>query len=109
MSFLPVATRRAEALSERHVVPFAPVGPGISAELAALSAPHARAEGRHWNIIRPGVDVELGMVIAGPAGHIKPADAVVAHVAERHGVDWFVIPGHLNKLRTDRERNQALS
>jgi hypothetical protein len=53
-----------------------------------------------------GVDIDLGMMAAGLTGH-EQSRAVLAHVPKRHRVDWFVILGHLSKIRTDRERNQA--
>src|SRR5258708_32983257 len=57
-------------------------------KLAALRAPHTRAERRHRDVIRPGVDVDL--VAASLAGDEQPADAEAAHVAQRHPKDRLV-------------------
>jgi len=65
------------------VRPLDPIRSRRRAKLAAAAAAHTRAEGRHRYVIRPGVNIDLGMVTAGPAGHIKPVDAVAAHVAIR--------------------------
>jgi hypothetical protein len=52
-----------------------------------------------------GVDVDLGVVAAMQAGDIEPADAVPAHVAERHRADRFVGSCHdLPTLRGHRRR-----
>jgi hypothetical protein len=75
--------------------------------MAALGTPHARAERRHRNLIGPAIDIDFGMTATSAAGDEQPTHAVVAHVAGRHRADWFVIPGHISKLRTDREQNQG--
>jgi hypothetical protein len=33
------------------------------------------------------------VMAAGAVGDVKPTDAVLAHVAERHRADWFVASG----------------
>ncbi len=43
-------------------------GIAVAPEVAALRAPHTGAEGRHRDVIRPGVDVDLGVVAAVQAG-----------------------------------------
>jgi hypothetical protein len=71
-----------------------PVRNGGSTKLATLGAPHTRAEGWHRDVIRLGVDADLGVVAAMQAGDIEPAHAVPAHVAQRHRLDRLVAPGH---------------
>src|SRR6266404_8981266 len=91
-----VGARRAVARSTRHDVrALFPVRYRGGAKLAALRAPHTRAEGRHRHIVRPTIDVDLGVVPAGAAGDVEPAHAVPAHVAERHRLDRLVIPALL--------------
>jgi hypothetical protein len=71
-------TRRARRLvlcSPGHVVSsFIPVRYRGRAEVTAAPAAHTGPERRHRNIIRPGVDVDLGVVAAGAAGDEQPAD-----------------------------------
>src|SRR5258708_28833773 len=56
-----VGARRAVARSTRHDVrALFPVRYRVGAKLAALRAPHTRAEGRHRHIVRPTIDVDLG-------------------------------------------------
>jgi hypothetical protein len=91
----------------QSVCPLAPIRSRRSAELAALRTSLAWPKRRHRDVIGPSVDVDLAMVAAGTAGNEQSTHAVLAHVPERHRADWFVIPGHISKLRTDRERNQG--
>jgi len=69
---------------------FSPIRSHHRTELAALTAPHARAERQHQHVVRPRNDVDLGVTDAVLAGHEEPADAVAAHVAERHGTGWRI-------------------
>jgi len=48
-----------------------------------------------------GVDVDLGVVAAVPAGEIKSAHAVATHVGKRHGADRFVKAGHVEHFIPD--------
>ena len=66
----------------------------VGAEIAALAASHSRAEGRHRDIIRSSVDVDLDLVAAGQACYEQTAHAEAAHVAERHWADRIVRAGH---------------
>jgi hypothetical protein len=74
--------------------PLNPVGHSRRAKFAAVTAPHTRAEERHRGIIRPVVHIDCALMAAVLAGHEQAPHAMTAHGAERHGSDWFVIPGH---------------
>ena len=52
------------------------------------------AEGRHRGVV-------------GPIIHIDRALVAAVHIAKRNGTDWFVIPGHADKLGTYRQWNQV--
>ncbi len=101
------ASRLVQFFAGHMVPPLEPIRPGIGPEVTALATPHTGPERWHRNVIRPGIHVHLSVMAAGAAGDVKPADADLAHVAERHRADRFVIPGHTSKLRTDREQNQG--
>src|SRR5262249_47655784 len=88
----PSAPRRIAAIAGRR--PLAPIRSHHRAELPALAAPHTRAERERRKVVGPRIDVDLGVVDAVLAGHEQPADAVPAHVAERHRAAWCVILGH---------------
>jgi hypothetical protein len=75
-------------------------------KLAAAAATPARTEGWYRGIVWP-VDIDRALVTAVLAGDEQAADAVLAHAAERHRADWFVIPSHTSKLRTDKEPDQG--
>jgi hypothetical protein len=76
-------------------------------KFAAVAAPHTRAEGWHRSAIWPVVHIHRALMAAVLARHEQAADAVLAPSDERHWADWFVIPGHADQLRTDREQNQG--
>jgi hypothetical protein len=85
----------------------APIRSNQRAELAALTAPHPRAEGEDREVVGPcvDVDVDFGIVDAVLAGHEEPMHAVAAHVAEGHGVGWggassLAIPEAKNRQET---------
>ena len=57
---------------------------------------------------RPNLDRRIGASHRRPiralAGHEQAADTMLAHAAERHATDWFVVPGHtLSQERTGNE------
>ena len=79
------------------------------AKLAAAATAYTRAEGWHRGVVRPAVHTDRALVAALPAGNEQAPDAMPAHAAERHGTDWFIIPGHAGVLRTRMERNQVRS
>src|SRR6266566_739311 len=75
-----VGTKRTVLCASRQIVPLLdPVRSRIGAEVTALRAPHTRSEPWHRNVIRPGVDVDLGMMTARTA-----RARVLTHVASAH-------------------------
>ena len=76
--FMRPIVRRAGALARM------PSGPGVDQLAAALAASEASGDLRHVHVFGHGVDAHVGLVVAGFACGDDGADAVGAHVGERH-------------------------
>jgi hypothetical protein len=80
------------------------MGPlGRASDRTKLAAAAARLRGPKDGTVASS----RALVTAVLAGDEQAADAVLAHAAERHRADWFVIPSHTSKLRTDKEPDQG--
>jgi hypothetical protein len=66
--------------------PLIPIRPHIGTTMTALLAPHTRAKRWHSSGITIAADIKqaLMMAVSPEAVDIKRADAIGAHVAERH-------------------------
>jgi hypothetical protein len=75
---------------------FLPVRPGVGVDDPAAGAGHARAEGRHGDLVQPSLGAEHCLMLTNPARDIERPHAELARIAERHRLDRGVEAGHLS-------------
>jgi hypothetical protein len=84
---LPPSSKRYRTAGQalaRRILP--PIRPCVGADDAAGRAHHSRAERRHRQVVGPRVRAQHCPMMAVPARHEQRPRAVIAHVAERHGI-----------------------